>query len=58
MPLRYVDEVVIGSPMTITHDLVTTFNISVVVRGTISETSGSKECKHDKVRSVGGSGSS
>ena len=39
---RYVDEVVIGSPMDITRDVVTTFNISIVVRGDVSETSGAK----------------
>jgi ethanolamine-phosphate cytidylyltransferase len=37
---KYVDEVVIGSPMVITRDLITTFNISVVVRGDTSETAG------------------
>lgn len=35
---RYVDEVVIGAPMVITEDLLTTFNISVVVTGTVHET--------------------
>lgn len=39
MHRRYVDEVVIGSPCVITEDLMTTFNISVVVRGSMSETS-------------------
>uniref|UniRef100_A0A7S3R010 ethanolamine-phosphate cytidylyltransferase n=1 Tax=Dunaliella tertiolecta TaxID=3047 RepID=A0A7S3R010_DUNTE len=36
---KYVDEVVIGSPTIITQDLITTFNISLVVRGTMSEMS-------------------
>lgn len=36
---KYVDEVIIGAPLEISEDLVTTFNISLVVRGTISETS-------------------
>lgn len=35
---KYVDEVVIGSPTVLTDDLIKTFNISVVVRGNISET--------------------
>ncbi|PRW39371.1 CTP-phosphoethanolamine cytidylyltransferase isoform A [Chlorella sorokiniana] len=35
---RYVDEVVIGAPMVITEDLLTTFNISLVVTGTVHET--------------------
>lgn len=35
---RYVDEVVIGAPMAITEDLLTTFNISLVVSGTVHET--------------------
>lgn len=36
---KHVDEVVIGSPTIITRDLITTFNISLVVRGEVSETS-------------------
>lgn len=35
---KYADEVVIGAPTVITEDIITTFNISVVVRGSISET--------------------
>jgi ethanolamine-phosphate cytidylyltransferase len=34
---RYVNEVVIGAPAAISGDLLTTFNISLVVRGTVSE---------------------
>lgn len=34
---RYVDEVIIGAPWEITKDVITTFNISLVVHGTISE---------------------
>ncbi|KAK4757795.1 hypothetical protein SAY87_019096 [Trapa incisa] len=34
---RYVDEVIIGAPWEITKDMITTFNISLVVRGTIAE---------------------
>ena len=33
---KYVDEVIIGAPATITADILTTFNISVVVHGTSS----------------------
>lgn len=40
---KYVDEVVIGSPTIITRDLLTTFNISLVVRGSVSETSVAKD---------------
>lgn len=36
---KYVDEVIIGSPMIITDDLIKTFNISVIVRGSVTETS-------------------
>ncbi|GLI58512.1 hypothetical protein VaNZ11_000248 [Volvox africanus] len=36
---KYVDEVIIGSPCVMTDDLIKTFNISTVVRGSISETS-------------------
>ncbi|PSC71866.1 Ethanolamine-phosphate cytidylyltransferase [Micractinium conductrix] len=36
---RHVDEVVIGAPMDITEDLLTTFNIGLVVTGTVHETS-------------------
>ncbi|XP_031276678.1 ethanolamine-phosphate cytidylyltransferase-like [Pistacia vera] len=35
---RYVDEVIIGAPWEVTKDVITTFNISLVVRGTIAET--------------------
>ncbi|KAL6189278.1 hypothetical protein ACLB2K_040667 [Fragaria x ananassa] len=34
---RYVDEVIIGAPWEITMDMITTFNISLVVHGTVSE---------------------
>ncbi|KAF3437288.1 hypothetical protein FNV43_RR20041 [Rhamnella rubrinervis] len=34
---RYVDEVIIGAPWEVTNDMITTFNISLVVRGTNSE---------------------
>ncbi|TKY60778.1 Ethanolamine-phosphate cytidylyltransferase [Spatholobus suberectus] len=36
---RYVDEVIIGSPWEITKDMITTFNISLVVHGTVAEKS-------------------
>lgn len=36
---RYVDEVIIGAPLEITKDMITTFNISLVVRGTVAEKS-------------------
>ncbi|KAK4414893.1 Ethanolamine-phosphate cytidylyltransferase [Sesamum alatum] len=34
---RYVDEVIIGAPWEVTKDMITTFNISSVVHGTIAE---------------------
>lgn len=34
---RYVDEVIIGAPWEVTQDMITTFNISLVVRGTVAE---------------------
>ncbi|KAL4590159.1 hypothetical protein LXL04_003080 [Taraxacum kok-saghyz] len=34
---RYVDEVIIGAPFQITKDMIATFNISMVVHGTVSE---------------------
>jgi ethanolamine-phosphate cytidylyltransferase len=34
---RYVDEVVIGAPWDVTQDMITTFNISLVVHGTVAE---------------------
>lgn len=34
---RYVDEVIIGAPWVITKDMITTFNISLVVHGTVAE---------------------
>jgi hypothetical protein len=37
---KWVDEVIMGSPKVLTADLITTFNIDLVVRGTVSETGG------------------
>ncbi|KAL1539500.1 Ethanolamine-phosphate cytidylyltransferase [Salvia divinorum] len=34
---RYVDEVIIGAPMEVSKDMITTFNISLVVHGSVSE---------------------
>ncbi|XP_020580769.1 ethanolamine-phosphate cytidylyltransferase-like isoform X2 [Phalaenopsis equestris] len=34
---RYVDEVIIGAPRVVSKDMITTFNISLVVRGTVAE---------------------
>ncbi|KAJ4763429.1 hypothetical protein LUZ62_073804 [Rhynchospora pubera] len=34
---RYVDEVIIGAPWEVSKDMIATFNISVVVHGTVSE---------------------
>ncbi|KAL6575262.1 Ethanolamine-phosphate cytidylyltransferase [Orobanche minor] len=34
---RYVDEVIIGAPREVTKDMITTFNISLVAHGTVSE---------------------
>ncbi|XP_059645668.1 ethanolamine-phosphate cytidylyltransferase-like [Cornus florida] len=34
---RYVDEVIIGCPLEISKDMITTFNISLVVHGTVAE---------------------
>ncbi len=36
---KYVDEIIIGAPVNITDNLLKTFNISRVARGTLSETS-------------------
>ncbi|XP_024959404.1 ethanolamine-phosphate cytidylyltransferase-like [Cynara cardunculus var. scolymus] len=38
---RYVDEVIIGAPWEITKDMITTFDISLVVHGTVSESKSS-----------------
>ncbi|KAF7813932.1 ethanolamine-phosphate cytidylyltransferase-like [Senna tora] len=42
---RHVDEVIIGAPWEITKDMITTFNISLVVHGTVAE--GSKNTESD-----------
>uniref|UniRef100_A0A2P2J0C3 Ethanolamine-phosphate cytidylyltransferase n=1 Tax=Rhizophora mucronata TaxID=61149 RepID=A0A2P2J0C3_RHIMU len=34
---RYVDEVIIGAPQEVSRDMVTTFNISLVLHGTVAE---------------------
>jgi ethanolamine-phosphate cytidylyltransferase len=43
---RYVDEVIIGAPWVVTKDMITTFNISLVVHGTCAEVNEQKngEC--------------
>eukprot|EP00892_Ulva_mutabilis_P009875 jgi/Ulvmu1/725/UM010_0097.1 len=48
MACRHVDEVIIGAPLVVTEDLIKSFNIAVVVRGSLSETSGFVE--HDATR--------
>ncbi|KAG0461693.1 hypothetical protein HPP92_021990 [Vanilla planifolia] len=40
---RYVDEVIIGAPWEVTKDMMRTFNISLVVHGTVSESSSRDE---------------
>ncbi|KHN29458.1 ethanolamine-phosphate cytidylyltransferase-like isoform X2 [Glycine soja] len=40
---RYVDEVIIGAPWEISKDMLTTFNISLVVHGTIAESNDFKK---------------
>ncbi|KAK8937198.1 hypothetical protein KSP39_PZI011858 [Platanthera zijinensis] len=40
---RYVDEVIIGAPWEVTTDMIRTFNISLVVHGTVSESGSSSE---------------
>lgn len=40
---RYVDEVIIGAPWEVTRDMITTFNISLVVHGTVAESTRSGE---------------
>ncbi|KAJ6395136.1 hypothetical protein OIU77_020406 [Salix suchowensis] len=34
---QYVDEVIIGAPWEVSKDMITTFNISSVVHGTVAE---------------------
>ncbi|KAF5471392.1 hypothetical protein F2P56_008198 [Juglans regia] len=34
---RYVDEVIIGAPWEVSRDMITTFNISLVIHGTVAE---------------------
>ncbi|KAH0654341.1 hypothetical protein KY289_032019 [Solanum tuberosum] len=44
---RYVDGVIIGAPWEVTQDMITTFNISLVVHGTVSESNSSTEGGQD-----------
>ncbi|KAJ9689224.1 hypothetical protein PVL29_014739 [Vitis rotundifolia] len=44
---RYVDEVIIGAPWDVTKDMITTFNISLVVRGTVAESNSLLNGAHD-----------
>lgn len=48
MACKHVDEVIIGSPLEVSEDLLKSFNISVVARGTLSETHGF--VSHDEQR--------
>jgi len=53
---KYVDEVVIGAPSIITRDIVSTFNVSQVVRGSVSEMSGVRspdESRYEVPKSLG-----
>jgi len=51
---KYVDEVIIGAPLTITEDMMTTMNISVVVKGTVnSEDMSALEAAYDVPRRMG-----
>ncbi|XP_077223225.1 phosphorylethanolamine cytidylyltransferase 1 isoform X2 [Tasmannia lanceolata] len=42
---RYVDEVIIGAPWEVSKDMITTFNISLVVHGTVAESINFQEGK-------------
>ncbi|OMO68582.1 hypothetical protein CCACVL1_19898 [Corchorus capsularis] len=42
---RYVDEVIIGAPREVSKDMITTFNISLVVHGTVAESNDFQEEK-------------
>ncbi|CAA7398772.1 unnamed protein product [Spirodela intermedia] len=50
---RYVDEVIIGAPWEVTKDMIMTFNISTVVRGTIAEGSCHGEDPYTVPKSLG-----
>jgi ethanolamine-phosphate cytidylyltransferase len=45
---KYVDEVIIGAPVVVNDYLMKTFNISMVVRGSISETSSNGPVEEDR----------
>ncbi|KAK9726423.1 hypothetical protein RND81_05G213900 [Saponaria officinalis] len=42
---RYVDEVIIGAPLEVSKDMISTFNISLVVHGTVAEGDGFQQEK-------------
>lgn len=44
---RYVDEVIIGAPLEVSKDMITTFDISLVVHGTVAEESDFKNEQHN-----------
>lgn len=44
---RYVDEVIIGAPLEVSKDMITTFDISLVVHGTVAEDSDFKNEKNN-----------
>lgn len=45
---KYVDEVIIGAPTVISEDLLRTFNISLVVRGSVTETRAQNSSDNDR----------
>lgn len=51
---RYVDEVIIGAPWEITNDMITTFNISLVIHGTVAEKSQNSDIDPYKVPKMKG----
>ncbi|KAJ7530458.1 hypothetical protein O6H91_14G004300 [Diphasiastrum complanatum] len=44
---RYVDEVIIGAPSEVTKDMIKTFNISLVLHGTVQESEGVRNGEKD-----------
>ncbi|KAJ7969466.1 Ethanolamine-phosphate cytidylyltransferase [Quillaja saponaria] len=52
---RYVDEVIIGAPWEVSKDLITTFNISLVMHGTVAEINAltSKDDPYEVPRDMG-----
>lgn len=49
---RFADEVIIGAPLVVTEDLLTSFNVALVLRGTVHETQSAEDALRKKKKTT------